>query len=92
MRYRDPRTSLPIQRYIADPRGNIAFEPLGGSTGIVPSELTEGDVTALRYPLAVLLYLVLGPHYFVFILSYIASELLVMRRIAPAPSLAQGGN
>lgn len=32
MRYRDPRTSLPIQRYIADPRGNIAFEPLGGST------------------------------------------------------------
>ncbi|ACP25666.1 hypothetical protein NGR_c19020 [Sinorhizobium fredii NGR234] len=28
----DPRTGLPIQRYIVDPRGNIAFEPLGGST------------------------------------------------------------
>lgn len=28
----DPRTGSPIQRHIADPRGNIAFEPLGGST------------------------------------------------------------
>jgi hypothetical protein len=28
----DPRTWSPIQRHIADPRGNIAFEPLGGST------------------------------------------------------------
>lgn len=28
----DPRTGFPIQRHIADPRGNIAFEPLGGST------------------------------------------------------------
>ncbi|XEN31271.1 hypothetical protein M728_001868 [Ensifer sp. WSM1721] len=62
--------------------------------GIVPSELTEGDVTTLRYPLAALLYLVLGPHYFVFILSYITSELLVMKRIAPGPgpTIAQGGN
>ncbi|WP_256375591.1 hypothetical protein [Ensifer sp. WSM1721] len=44
--------------------------------------------------MAALLYLVLGPHYFVFILSYITSELLVMKRIAPGPgpTIAQGGN
>ncbi len=28
----DPRTGMSIQRYIGDTRGNIAFEPLGGST------------------------------------------------------------
>ncbi|KOF13596.1 hypothetical protein AC244_30635 [Ensifer adhaerens] len=28
----DPRTGLLIQRYIGDTRGNIVFEPLGGST------------------------------------------------------------
>jgi hypothetical protein len=28
----DPRTGFPVQRYIVDPRGNIAFEPLGGNT------------------------------------------------------------
>ncbi|NRP73986.1 hypothetical protein ILFOPFJJ_04907 [Ensifer psoraleae] len=42
----DPRTGLPIQRYILDPRGNIAFEPLGGSTvpGANPVD------THTRYP------------------------------------------
>ncbi|WOS61346.1 hypothetical protein [Sinorhizobium fredii] len=60
--------------------------------GIVPADLTGGDVSAMIYPSAALLYLVLGPHYFIFILSYIGLELLVMKRIASAPTMAQGGN
>jgi hypothetical protein len=57
-----------------------------------PAELIDGDVSVLIYPLAALLYLVLGPHYFAFILSYIGLELLMMKRIMVAPPLIQSGS
>ncbi|MBP1882405.1 hypothetical protein [Sinorhizobium mexicanum] len=60
--------------------------------GIVPVDLTDGDISELIYPLAALLYLVLGPHYFVFILSYIGLELLMMKRIMVAPPIIQSGS
>ncbi len=60
--------------------------------GILPPGLREGDVAELRYPLGALFFFTLGPHYFVFVLSYVASDLLVMKRVAPAPSSVQGVN